>query len=210
MQALKEHGILKGYFGTLVHDCWAPYWKLDCEHALCGAHLLRELLYVQESTRQAWSQGLMDTLQAANMACHVARQNDQATLSPEQIEAFTNRYQTLVKEGQGQNLATVKTPVQRGRAKQSTSYNLLLRLHEREAQVLRFMHDPRVSFTNNLAERAIRMPKVKQKISDCFRTLVGAQNFCLIRSYLDTARKQGVGMLAALQSAFCGQPMAFA
>lgn len=210
MQALEEHGILKGYFGTLVHDCWAPYWKLDCEHALCGAHLLRELLFVQQSTKQTWSQGLMDTLQAANIACHVARQNDQATLTPEQIEAFTNRYQALVQEGQGQNLATAKTPGQRGRAKQSTTYNLLLRLHEREAQVLRFMHDLRVPFTNNLAERAIRMPKVKQKISGCFRTLAGAQNFCLIRSYLDTARKQGVGMLAALQSAFRGLPMAFA
>ena len=210
MQALEEHGILKGYFGTLVHDCWAPYWKLDCEHALCAAHLLRELLYVHESTKQVWSQGLMQTLQAANMACHEARQDDQATLSPEQIEAFTNRYRALVQEGQGHNLATAKAPGQRGRAKQSTTYNLLQRLHEREAQVLRFMHDLRVPFTNNLAERAIRMPKVKQKISGCFRTLPGAQNFCLIRSYLDTARKQGVGMLTALQSAFRGQPMAFA
>lgn len=152
----------------------------------------------------------MDTLQAANMACHAARQNDQATLSPEQIETFTNRYQTLLQEGQGHNLATAKTPGQRGRAKQSTTYNLLKRLHEREAQVLRFMHNLDVPSTNNLAERAIRMPKVKQKISGCFRTLAGAQNFCLIRSYLDTARKQGVGMLAALQSAFCGLPMAFA
>ena len=152
----------------------------------------------------------MDTLQAANIACHVARHNDQVTLTPEQIEAFTNRYQALVQEGQGRNLVTAKTPGQRGRAKQSTPYNLLLRLHERQAQVLRFMHDLDVPFTNNLAERAIRMPKVKQKISGCFRTLHGAQNFCLIRSYLDTARKQGVGMLAALQSAFRGQPMAFA
>jgi len=92
----------------------------------------------------------------------------------------------------------------------ATAYNLLLRLHEREAQVLRFMQDLRVPFTNNLAERAMRMPKVKQKISGCFRTLAGAQNLCLIRSYLDTARKQGVGMLAALQSAFRGLPMAFA
>ena len=128
LQALEEHGILKGYFGTLVHDCWAPYWRLDCEHALCGAHLLRELLYAQESTKQAWSQGLMDTLQAANIACHVARQNGQATLTQEQIEAFTNRYQARVQEGQWHHLATAKTPGQRRRAKQSTTYNLLLRL----------------------------------------------------------------------------------
>ena len=99
---------------------------------------------------------------------------------------------------------------QRGRTKQSSTFNLLRRLFEREKEVLRFMHDLSVPFTNNLAERAMRMPKTKQRISGCFRTLIGAENFCVIRSYLDTARKQGFGMLHAMQAVFSGQALVVA
>jgi transposase len=102
------------------------------------------------------------------------------------------------------------TEGQKGRVKQSKTYNLLRRLKERQGEVLLFMHKPGVPFTNNLAEQAIRMPKVKQKISGCFRTETGAQAFCTIRSYLDTARKQGIQMLKALRQAFLGEPLGFA
>ena len=209
MQAITDHGVLPKYAGTLVHDCWAPYWSLDCAHSLCGAHLLRELIYQKETTAQAWPQGLIELLLAADRACKAARQADTA-LQPSQIEDFASQYRALVHEGQAQNTPAAKTPGQRGRARQSSAFNLLRRLFEREQEVLRFMRDLDVPFTNNLAERAIRMPKVKQRISGCFRTLLGAENFCTIRSYLDTARKQGFGMLHAMCAVFSGQALALA
>lgn len=207
LEAIEEHGILRSYLGTLVHDCWAPYWDLDCVHALCGTHLLRELQYEHEVFAQPWSQAMMDVLQDANKACHQARENNKTALESSQIQAYIQRYQALVQEGQMHNPPKVKPQGQRDRCKQSTAYNLLQRLKDRQEQVLRFMHDLSVPFTNNLAERAVRMPKVKQKVSGCFRTKEGAENFCLIRSYLDTARKQGMGMLQALQAAFLGKPV---
>lgn len=125
-----------------------------------------------------------------------------------QIDAFAAQYRAHVQDGQAANRPEPKNPGQRGRAKQSSGFNLLRRLFERKQEVLRYMHDLSVPFSNNLAERAIRMSNVKQRISGCFRTLVGAQNFCVIRSYFDTARKQGFGMLHAMQAAFSGQALA--
>lgn len=209
MQAITDHGVLPNYAGTLVHDCWAPYWSLECAHSLCGAHLLRELIYQKETTAQAWPQGLIELLLAADQACKAARQAD-AALQPAQVEDFASQYRALVHEGQAQNLPAAKAPGQRGRARQSGAFNLLRRLLEREQEVLRFLPDLSVPFTNNLAERAIRMPKVKQRISGCFRTVPGAQNFCTIRSYLDTARKQGFGMLHAMRAVFSGQALTLA
>lgn len=209
MQAMDDHGILPHYAGTLVHDCWAPYWSLNCEHSLCGAHLLRELIYQKETTAQAWPQGIIELLLAADQACKAARDAD-TELQSSQIEDFASQYRTLVQAGQAQNMPALKKPGQRGRARQSGAFNLLRRLFEREREVLRFMRDLTVPFTNNLAERAIRMPKVKQRISGCFRSLAGAENFCAIRSYLDTARKQGFGMLDAMRAVFSGQALAVA
>ena len=208
MQAIEDHGILPNYLGTLVHDCWAPYWSLSCDHALCGAHLLRELIYQKETTAQAWPQNMIDTLLGAEQTCKAAREAN-SVLTGAQIEAFVTQYRNHVQDGQAQNIPLPKTAGKRGRAKQSSAYNLLRRLFEREREVLRFMHDLSVPFTNNLAERAVRMPKVKQRISGCFRTLVGAENFCTIRSYLDTARKQGFGMLHALQATFSERSLVF-
>ena len=209
MQAIADHGVLPDYVGTLVHDCWAPYWSLECAHALCAAHLLRELVYQKETTAQAWPQGIIELLLAADLACKAARQAE-TVLPSAQVEAFASQYRALVHEGQAQNLPAAKTPGQRGRTRQSGAFNLLRRLLEREQEVLRFLRDLGVPFTNNLAERAIRMPKVKQRISGCFRTLPGAENFCTIRSYLDTARKQGFGMLHAMRAVFSGQALALA
>jgi len=206
MEAIEAHGILPKRLGVLVHDCRAPYWQLDCIHALCNAHLLRELVYVKELTGHAWPQRMIDFLLNANDICEAARQK-QSTLCTADIAAFDTLYNAILCEGERLNPEVVKPAGKRGRCKQSIAFNLLRRLRQHADAVLLFILDPAVPFTNNLGERAVRMPKVKQKISGCFRTLDGAENFCVIRSCLDTLRKQGHGMLDVLQRAFAGNPV---
>ena len=147
-----------------------------------NAHLLRELLYVTEITGQEWPQAMTKFLLNANRLCHAARQNN-VSFSASDVAAFRTIYDVIVGEGEQINPEADKTVGKRGRAKQSIPYNLLLRFRQHADAVLLFISDHAVPFTNNVAERAVRMPKVKQKISGCFR------------SCLDTLRKQGHGML---------------
>ena len=206
IEGIEAHGILPKRSGVLIHDCWAPYWKIEGVHALCNAHLLRELVYVKEVSKQAWPQRMSDFLITTNIACETARQNKKS-LSHATISGFMAAYETILSEGERGNPEATKRVGKRGRSKQSITFNLLRRLRKYADAVLLFIHDPSVPFTNNLAERAVRMPKVKQKISGCFRTIEGAENFCVIRSCLDTLRKQGHGMLDVLQRAFSGNPI---
>ncbi len=205
MEAIKAQGILPKRLAVLVHDCWAPYWQLECEHALCNAHLLRELTFLLETTGQAWSKRMMERLLAANEDGKFARQQGEKALAPEHIALILADYQAILREGEALNPEAPRNALQRGRVKQTSAFNLLRRLREHADEVLRFVSDLSVPFTNNLGERAIRMPKVKQKISGCFRTLEGANHFAIIRSYLDTLRKQGHNLLDALRLTFQGQ-----
>jgi transposase len=206
MEAIQAHGILPKLMGVLVHDCWAPYWQLACPHALCNAHLLRELVYVQELTGQDWPQQMMNLLLGSNQLCQAAREQKRV-FKLEEIAAFTTVYEGILREGETLHPEIAKNSTRRGRSKQSVAFNLLRRLRLHRDSVLFFIRDLAVPFTNNLGERAVRMPKVKQKISGCFRSLEGAENFCVIRSCLDTLRKQGYGMLEVLQRAFAGNPI---
>lgn len=206
MEAMSAHGILPKRLGVLVHDCWAPYWQFDCIHALCNAHLLRELVYVKELTGELWPQRMIDCLLNANTLCEAAREQ-QHWLSTADIAALEALYDEILSEGEQLHPEMIKPAGKRGRCKQSVAFNLLRRLRQHTDAVLLFIHDPHVPFTNNLGERAVRMPKVKQKIAGCFRTLQGAENFCVIRSCLDTLRKQGHGMLDVLRRAFAGDPI---
>ena len=207
LDAIEAHGILPKRLGVLVHDCWAPYWKLDDSiHALCNAHLLRELVYVKEITGQQWPESMMQLLLGANRVCTAARRQ-QRSLAPNDVAAFRTVYDALVREGEAIHPETAQQPGQHGRGKQSVAANLLRRFRLHADAVLLFISNPAVPFTNNVGERAVRMPKVKQKISGCFRTLAGAEHFCVIRSCLDTLRKQGHGMLTVLQRAFAGNPI---
>jgi transposase len=149
---------------------------------------------------------LVDALKA----CDAGRTAGATALSAAEIETFTGRYRSGVQAGLALNPAAAKIEGRKGRTKQSSAFNLLQRLEQHETEVLYFMHDLAVPFTNNLSERAFRLPKSKQRVSGCFRTFRGAQNFCTIRSYIDSARKQGIGMLHALQAAFAGAPLIFA
>ncbi len=210
MEAIEAHGILPKRVGVLVHDCWAPYWKLDESiHALCNAHLLRELVYVKEITGQAWPDAMTNLLLSANKLCEAARQK-QTMFSADNVAAFRTLYDAIVNEGEQLNPEAVATAGRKGPGKQSVAFNLLKRFRLHANAVLLFITDHAVPFTNNLGERAVRMPKVKQKISGCFRTVIGADNFCVIRSCLDTLRKQGHGMLEVLLRAFAGNPIPLA
>jgi transposase len=200
-EAIEAHGILTRFEGIVVHDCWAPYWQLETGHALCNAHLLRELLHIEQSTGQAWAGLLRRWLLKTNELCEASRQQN-IPLTQASIEAVEYLYKDIVREAQSLHPPEPKVPGTRGRTKQSDAFNLLARLDRYQDAVLLFLRDPTVPFTNNLAERAIRMPKVKQKISGCFRSLEGAQHFVVIRSCLDTLHKQGHRMMEVLRRAF--------
>ncbi len=204
--ATTEIGILPHFHGIAVHDAWAPYWQADCQHALCNAHHLRELTALVEQGGQAWAQGLQDLLREIKRTVEAAQSVGAEGLDAATHEAFCTRYQALLTAGLTHNPAAAAVPGQRGRSKQSKARNLLLRLQQRQTEVLRFMTDFRVPFDNNLAERDLRMMKVQQKISGCFRAVTGAQAFCRIRSYISTVRKRGVNVLAALEQVFTGTP----
>lgn len=207
LEAIEAHGILQKRTGVLVHDCWAPYWRLDnSTHALCNAHLLRELVYVKEITGQEWPQSMTNFLINAHQLCEAARQK-QVDFTAFDIAAFRALYDAIVREGEQLHPEVTKPTGKRGREKQSIAFNLLRRFRQYADAVLLFISDLAVPFTNNVGERAVRMPKVKQKVSGCFRTVVGAENFCVIRSCLDTLRKQGHGMLDVLRHAFNGNPI---
>jgi transposase len=198
-EAFDAFGLLAVFVGTLVHDGWKPYRDLACTHALCNAHHLRELTYLFEEMGQAWAKRLIDMLV---MACHEVAAAG-GPLAADRIAYFRTLYYEILTEGEATNPPAPPSG-KRGRTRQSKAFNLLQRLRDYADDVLRFMTDRGVPFTNNLAEQAVRMPKVKQKIAGCFRTLAGAQSFCTIRSYLDTMRKQGANPFLCLVQTFQG------
>jgi transposase len=206
LPAFKDHGILLNLTGTAVHDCWGPYWRLLCEHGLCNAHLLRELTFQRETTRQHWPKRMIELLIRSRDYCEAARAAGEMALSAWRIRRIVRDYGAILDKALIRNPRAERQNKCRGRVKQSLTFNLINRMREHADAVLRFVTDLRVPFTNNLAERAIRMPKVKQKISGCFRTFEGAQNFCTIRSYLDTMHKQGHNMFEVLCQTFIGRP----
>ena len=199
--ATNEIAILPGFKGTAVHDFWKPYLNYKCDHALCNAHHLRELTGLMELTGQKWPQKMVELLLKIKDA--VA---EKEKVAPHEISSFETEYARIVAEGFSANPPPVKEKGKRGRTKQSRSRNMLNRLHEYRRETLAFMYDPKVPFDNNLAERDLRMLKVKQKISGVFRSDLGAKMFCRIRSYVSTARKNSVPVLDAIKSALAGKP----
>lgn len=200
--AMEAHGILPSFRGVAVHDGWAPYRKYSCVHALCNAHHLRELTFLAETTGQSWPDAMIELLVAAKDEIAAGGGHP---LAPARIESYQQRYQAILAEGSALNPVAEPAAKRRGRAKQSDATNLLRRLREHKDDVLRFLTDVRVPFDNNLAERAIRMPKLKQKVSGTFRSAKGADAFCVIRSYLATMRKQSQDIFHSLILSFQGQ-----
>jgi len=200
-QAFDALGILPGFLGTLIHDGWRPYRELACQHGLCNAHHLRELTYVFEELGQPWAGRMIDLLVATCDQVNVLA----GPMPTAQLANFRFRYQEILAEGDVLNPLVPKSG-KRGRTRQSKAANRIWRMRTYADDVWRFATDHDVPFTNNLAEQAVRMPKLKQKISGGFRTQNGADTFCTIRSYLATLHKQGANLFQALTLTFQGQP----
>ena len=199
--AMDAGGILPAFKGVAVHDGWASYREYACTHALCNAHHLRELIYLEETTQQPWARKMIDFLRDAKTEADAAK-HAHRTVSRKRLARLRRRYGAILTEGERDNPPSTQRPRRRGRIKQSPAVNLLIRLRQHAQDVLRFLADPRVPFDNNQAERDIRMPKLKQKTSGCFRTVAGADSFAIIRSYLATLRKQSRNVFDALTCVF--------
>jgi transposase len=203
--ATDEIGILPHFMGVLVHDAWATYFKYKLLlHALCNAHHLRDLTALVENDQQQWAALMICFLLAAKQQVDEAQADGQSGLPPEQIERIHQLYDAIVVLGLAENPLPEANPppVKRGRRKKTKARNLVERFDKHKDDILRFVHDFKVPFDNNLAERDIRMMKVQQKISGCFRSWEGAEQFCHLRSYISTIRKQGLNVWEALGSLF--------
>ena len=202
-EAMDEMGVLPKFTGTLVHDHWKPYYTYSCKHALCNAHHIRELTYAAEEENQKWAANMRELLLEIDDAVN---KTTIGALSVNMCKGFEKRYGEIIKLGEKQcPVPETKGKPKRGRIKKSKSRNLLERLKDFKEDVLRFMYDRHVPFTNNKGENDLRMTKVQQKISGCFRSIEGAHIFCRIRSYLLTCQKHNVTMTEALELLFQGK-----
>ncbi|MBA2396890.1 MAG: IS66 family transposase [Ktedonobacteraceae bacterium] len=206
--ALETIGILSDFAGTSVHDGWASYRSYTCEHALCNVHHLRELTFLEETYQQSWAHEMKTMLLDLKAAVDEARDAGRCTLHPQELSDWNTRYTDLLLMGDQESpCADEPVPKQKGRRKQHPARNLLDRLSTYRDAVLRFAVNFAVPFDNSQAERDLRMVKVQQKVSGCFRSVAGAEAFCRIRGYLSCLRKQGLNPLNALHATLLGHPL---
>lgn len=202
--AMDEADILPHFTGVLCHDHWKPYYQYtQCQHALCNAHHIRELERAWEQDGMKWAKEMQALLKDINQ-----QKINHQSLDEQTQQQYRQQYQAILDKGDMHCPAPDKSSRikgQRGRLKRTKSRALLERLRDYQDDVLRFMASPVVPFTNNQGENDIRMTRVHQKISGCFRSMQGAQMFCLLRSYLSTCRKQSVSASSALELLFKGQ-----
>lgn len=205
-EAMNAMDILPNFHGVLIHDHWKPYFTYRVDHALCNAHHIRELQWVIENDEHAtWAKGMQDLLIEIN---EVVNKTENHCLDNQAAEAYRLHYRQIIQKGE------LEMPLRqyeagqikkRGREKKTKGRNLLERLRDFENDVLRFMIVSDVPFTNNRGENDIRMTKVQQKISGCFKSIDGAKIFCRVRSYLLTAQKHEITPSDALKDLFNGK-----
>jgi len=198
-EAMNDIGIIPSFSGILCHDHWKPYYLYKCNHSLCNAHHLRELTRAYEQDKQNWANKMHIFLTQLNKEVDATKEK---MLDKKASDTRRKEYRQILDEGDQECPAVGPKPGTKRKPAQSKARNLLTRLRDYEDDVLLFMVNALTPFTNNQGERDIRMTKVQQKISGCFRSMKGAVNFCRIRSYLSTCKKNGVSASDALELLF--------
>ena len=204
-EATDRIGVLPRFRGRAIHDGWKPYFQYPCSHGLCNAHHLRELVFFEEEEKAPWTTPFKDLLLSGKESVEAAKNEGRDRLDPELLHNIERLYHDIVK-GALTDMPVPTRTGRRGRAKKTKQQNFIERLLHHKESVLAFLHDFNVPFDNNLAERDIRMIKLKEKISGTFRSLQGAQYFARIRGYISTVRKNGRNVFEEIGNALCGKP----
>lgn len=196
-EAMEGIDIIPQYGGVIVHDCWSSYLSYKhCLHALCGSHLLRELTFIIDAHDYRWAKQMKRLLQRA---CKMVTNADEKSMDAQGYEKLQKIYKKILMRAEKEMPPVLSKPYgRRGRVAKSDAHNLWERLQQYEDSVLMFAKLSHVPFTNNRAERDLRMGKVKQKVSGCFRTELYAQAYCRISSYLQSMQNQGINPLVAV------------
>jgi len=203
-EAIEALNIIPRYSGTIIHDCWASYLAYEhCGHGLCGSHLLRELSFIVDSNNYAWAANMKRLLKET---CAAVSKSKRKKLPSAAYANLQKRYRNILTRGKNEMpQIPAKLNGRHGKIAKSDAHNLWDRLEKHESAVLLFAKNAEVSFTNNRAERDLRMSKVKQKVSGCFRTETYAKAYCRISSYLQTMANKGINPLIAIQMALAGK-----
>jgi transposase len=197
-EAMEAMDILPRYKGVAVHDYWKSYLKYDCTHALCNVHHLRDLTFCEEQEKSKWASDMKAFLLETKAATELCKELGMSCMDSQEVSQMEAKYDALIEKGFIAHPVPEKEIGKRGLVKKSKTQNLLERFKVQKEDVLRFAKDFSVPFGNNIAEQAMRMMKLKQKISGCFRSEHGAEAFAAARSYIDTARKHGCSIFDAI------------
>lgn len=205
-EAMDRIGILPHFQGNAVHDEYKSYFVYDqCRHSCCNAHHLRELLFFEEEEKAFWARPLADLLLSAKALVEKAKEEGRDHLDVVVLRDIDNRFCEILEEAQASQPPPVRTG-KRGKPKKTKQQNFIDRLRKHQEATLRFVHDFRIPFSNNQAERDLRMFKVKDKVSGTFRSFHGAECFARIRGYISTVRKNGQNVFDEVKNALLGQP----
>lgn len=197
---------LPNFQGIAVHDYMKAYYSYFCLHALCGAHILRELVFLYEVEEQKWAKEFLDLLLYMYRKVKMAKERGATALDVRTVRSLEEKYTALHRKSARQVPICKRRNGKRGRIKQSKARNMIDRLRDRRNDIIGFIHDFKIPFDNNEAERSFRMVKVHQKISSCFRSFKGAEMFCRIRSYIATVKKNDQPVLDSIAMAIRGDP----